>query len=304
MVIQTYRQGVSPPVLNRYLAACLGEDDMAVLSTSAASRAGLDVYRKRSASPMLGEVMAPPLSEGFLVLLALSACSVGFEGQMPALYAADGVYIQDLSKPFCIHIGSGFDFLFLHVTRAALDGVAHELGAPNIEYLYCDKITNDPILAGLGCALLPALHSLAERNAMFIDQLAMAINLHVAQRYGGLVLPGSMTRRGLSPAQERRAKEFLAAQLDGDVSIAAAAAACGLSRSYFIKSFRESTGKTPYRWLLEQRLSRARNMLAKSSDAIAEIAIACGFSDQSHLTRMFTREMGVSPNAWRRDCRV
>ena len=304
MTIQTYWQGGSAPSLNAYLAACFGEDDVAVLRTSAASRAGLDVYRKRCASPALGEVVAPALADGFLVLLALCPCSFGFAGQMPALCAADSVYIQDLSEPFCFHIGSSFDFLVLHVRRAALDGVAQEMGAPDIEHLYCDKITNDPILAGLGCALLPALHSLAERNVMFIDQLAMAINLHVAQRYGGLVLPGSMTRRGLSPAQERRAKAFLAAQLDGDVSIAAAAAACGLSRSYFIKSFRESTGKTPYRWLLEQRLSRARNMLAKSSDAIAEIALACGFSDQSHLTRMFTREMGVSPNVWRRDCRV
>ncbi len=277
---------------------------MVVLSTSPASRAGLDVYRKRSARAVFGEVMAPPVSDGFLVMLALSPCCLSHNGQAPAQYAQDELYIQDLSKPLKAYIGSPFDWLLLHLTRAALDDVAKEAGAAAIERLQCGQGAGDPVLAGLGRALLPALHCPEERNPLFIDQLAMALNLYVAQRYGGLMSPGVAMRRGLSPAQERRAKEFLTAQLDGDASISAAAEACGLSRSYFIKSFRESTGKTPYRWLVELRLSRARNMLAKSGDAIAEIAIACGFADQSHLTRMFTREIGVPPSAWRRDYRV
>jgi AraC-like DNA-binding protein len=264
----------------------------------------LEVYRKRCSRPAFGTVAAPPISDGFLVMLALAPCCLSHDGQAPAQYAPDGLYIQDLTKPFRACIDSSFDWLLLHVTRAALDGVAQQTGAAPIERLHCVPGTNDAVLAGLGRALLPALHCPIERHALFIDQLAIALNLHVAQCYGGLVLPGSVAMRGLSPAQERRAKEFLSAQLEGDASISAVAEACGLSRSYFIKSFKESTGKTPYRWLLELRLSRARNMLARSSDAIAEIAIACGFADQSHLTRMFTREIGMPPSVWRRDYRV
>lgn len=301
MAMQTPQLAVTAPLLSQYLATHFGEDDVVALRTSPCSRAALEVYRKRCAHAVFGEVAAPQFADGFMVMLALIPCSLGHHGQPSAQHARDGVYIHDLSRPFNAYIVSPFDWLILHITPAALDGVAREAGAAAIERLIGDQGTSDPVLAGLGRALLPALHSPAERNALFIDQLAMALNLHVAQRYGGLVLPGSVMRKGLSAAQERRAKEFLASQLEGDASIAAAAEACGLSRSYFIKSFKESTGKTPYRWLLELRLSRARNMLAKSSEAIAEIAIACGFADQSHLTRMFTREIGMPPSAWRRD---
>ena len=277
---------------------------MVALRTSPTSRSGLEVYRKRCVRPVFGRAAAPPISDGFLVMLALAPCCFSHDGQPPAQYAPDGLYIHDLSVPFNASIDGSFDWLLLHLTRAALDGMAQQVGAAPVEWLHCIPGTNDAVLAGLGRAFLPVLHNSAARHALFIDQLAMALNLHVGQCYGGLIVPGSVAKRGLSPAQERRAKEFLAAQLGGEVSISAAAEACGLSRSYFIKSFKESTGKTPYRWLLELRLSRARSMLARSGTAIAEIAIACGFSDQSHLTRMFTREVGMPPNIWRRDYRV
>lgn len=56
----------------------------------------------------------------------------------------------------------------------------------------------------------------------------------------------------------------------------------------------------PHRWLLKARVERAREMLEKTAESVGEIANACGFADQSHLTRTFRKLFGTPPGAWRR----
>lgn len=108
---------------------------------------------------------------------------------------------------------------------------------------------------------------------------------------------------GLTRWQERRAKEFLQANLTENPSIADAAKECGLSASHFTKAFKRATGETPHRWRLSLRAARAKEMLLDGSLTIAQIAAECGFADQSHLTRAFSRLSGTTPGLWRRQCR-
>lgn len=93
---------------------------------------------------------------------------------------------------------------------------------------------------------------------------------------------------------------MLLAKTDDNVSLEAIASACNLSRSYFIRAFRETTQHTPHQWVLEQRIEHARMLLRKSTWSLAEIAIACGFSDQSHFSRTFSQLVGTPPGNWRR----
>ena len=78
------------------------------------------------------------------------------------------------------------------------------------------------------------------------------------------------------------------------------AAHCGLSRSYFEKAFKVSLGTPPHRWLVQQRIQRAGEKLEQTNDSVSAIAVSCGFTDQSHLTRVFGAIVGSSPAAWRR----
>jgi AraC family transcriptional regulator len=78
------------------------------------------------------------------------------------------------------------------------------------------------------------------------------------------------------------------------------AAHCGLSRSYFEKAFKVSLGAPPHRWLVQQRIQRAGEKLEQTDDSVSSIALHCGFTDQSHLTRVFGSIVGSSPAAWRR----
>jgi transcriptional regulator GlxA family with amidase domain len=98
----------------------------------------------------------------------------------------------------------------------------------------------------------------------------------------------------------RRAKEVLSAHLDGRVPLKEVARACGLSVSYFSRAFRRSVGVTPHNWLLTLRVEVAKQKLREGRLSLRDVALACGFADQSHLTQVFTRLVGVSPGAWRR----
>jgi transcriptional regulator GlxA family with amidase domain len=104
----------------------------------------------------------------------------------------------------------------------------------------------------------------------------------------------------LAPWQERRAKELLADNLAGNVALEDLARECGLSIRHFTRAFRGSMGVSANTWLRNFKVEKAKALLVNSPRVLADIALDCGFADQSHFTRIFQRVAGVSPGAWRR----
>jgi len=292
----------------RYLARHYGPDDCNFLQTSTTAKSELSLFRKRSNAPVFGQVQAPAADGGFLVIVALAGYQerLSERGRLsdPLFHAADSLRVRDLARDFTTYLCGPFDFLFLHVTQRALDAVAEETGARRVDCLRCTPGTADPVTASLARALLPGLTQPELAQPLFVDQVALALNTHLAQSYGGLHIPSARGSGRLSRRQEERAKEILQISAGEDLSIAEVAAECGLSRSYFIKAFKETTGKTPHKWHLDHRIERVKELLAGEDLPIAEIAVICGFADQSHLTRVFTSTIGMPPGAWRREYRA
>ena len=111
-------------------------------------------------------------------------------------------------------------------------------------------------------------------------------------------------QRRLAPWQVGRALRHIEANLDQRITIATLAAQVGLSAAHFSRAFRGSLGMAPYAFVQHRRLERARDMMLGSSLGLSEIALACGFCDQPHLTNQFQRQAGISPAAWRRSRRA
>ncbi len=120
---------------------------------------------------------------------------------------------------------------------------------------------------------------------------------------GGMHRHGPSPAGGLAPWQRRQTEALLRERLDGRIVLSDLARDCGLSTSHFSRAFRRSFGASPHRWLVRRRIERAKELLAASAMPLAEVATACGFADQSHLTHVFTRHLGISPAAWRRTMR-
>jgi AraC family transcriptional regulator len=105
---------------------------------------------------------------------------------------------------------------------------------------------------------------------------------------------------GLTPKQLRSVKEFIADNVSENISLMDLAELVGLSRSQFGRAFKTSTGVSPHRYHLEQRLTLAKELLTTSRQSLVEIALAAGFSEQSHFNRVFRSSTGATPTVWRR----
>jgi AraC family transcriptional regulator len=96
-------------------------------------------------------------------------------------------------------------------------------------------------------------------------------------------------------------KEKIEANLDTDLSLDCLARESGYSRYHFLRMFRTATGRTPHQYVLDLRLQRAQDCLKKKEASIIDVAIACGFSSQSHMTTVFRRHLEMTPAEFRRN---
>jgi AraC-like DNA-binding protein len=106
-------------------------------------------------------------------------------------------------------------------------------------------------------------------------------------------------RGGLPPGTVRRVREYVETHLCESIDLAALAGIAGLSLYHFARAFKQSAGVTPHHYLVQRRVARAQEMLARTQLSLAEIAFATGFSDQSHFARHFRRTLGMTPGQFR-----
>lgn len=106
--------------------------------------------------------------------------------------------------------------------------------------------------------------------------------------------------RGLAPWQTRKVKEFIEASLDSTIRLRDCASEARLSGSYFSHAFKATFGTTVCQYIRCRRVERAQQLMLVSNDPLAHIALACGFADQAHYSRVFRGIVGLTPNAWRR----
>lgn len=105
---------------------------------------------------------------------------------------------------------------------------------------------------------------------------------------------------GLAPWQLRLAFEMMSQHLDRDVPLAVVAKATGLSTAHFCRAFKASVGIPPYRWLVEHRISIAKELMASKHLTLTEVSQSVGFSGQAAFGVAFKRVTGVTPSTYRR----
>ena len=210
--------------------------------------------------------------------------------------------LYDLKRDPSALLDKPYHTLFFYLPRVALDAIADEANVPRIRDLSYKPgaAVNDATISSLGRLLLPALRDPDQANRLFVDHVMLALGAHVAQTYGGMRPVSRPARGGLAPWQERRAREFLLANIKRAVALKEVARECGLSVGHFSHAFRRTLGVAPHKWLIEQRVVLSKDKLRDDGLSLSDVAAECGFSDQSHHARHFQRIVGVSPGAWRR----
>jgi AraC-like DNA-binding protein len=161
---------------------------------------------------------------------------------------------------------------------------------------FVSTLADDPRLAFATSQAFQTLHRgelrIVRQRAM--DQLLERLtgHLHWRTRYGD---------DPRLPQVAHKAREYLHAHLHHDVGMHELALACGVDRFRLSRAFKSAFGLPPHAYLVQLRLARARHLLAKGEQP-ADVAIALGFADQSHMGRWFMRAYGLTPAAYRRRC--
>jgi len=297
---------VEPGTYGNRMAKHLHMASAPAISVRTPRKAHLAVTRLRSETGLAERTTPFTCEPAFTVQLHLrrvSTVKLWLHGRQVAAdpeQLEGSVSILPLDQQPAMYLGSAFDMVQFYVPRVALDEFADENDGCRCETLAWPFGKVDTRLKDVALCLLPVLERPEITSELYIDHLLLAAHAYIARTYGGIKIAPSIVRGGLAPWQLHRATETLKANLDGQISLSQVARECKLSVSHFVRAFKQTTGQPPYRWLLQQRIDAAKELLLHSGLPMVEIALKCGFADQACFIRAFRKLLDTTPGEWRR----
>jgi AraC family transcriptional regulator len=136
-------------------------------------------------------------------------------------------------------------------------------------------------------------------GSMYVEALSLTIASYVYGRYG-VVASADERAPALASPQVQRLVDFIEERLAQNITLVQLARLIGYGPDHFARLFKRTFGLTPYQYVLERRVERAKTLLRERSLSIAEVAGSCGFGSQAHLHVAFKARTGVTPGVYRR----
>ncbi len=213
-----------------------------------------------------------------------------------------GLFMLPGGLDFGVRLGGDLSTVHLYVRQAIVEEVAAELSSADsgrIELIPRLGV-KDPLIERLALEVRDALSDPDPTAPIYIDYLTRAVAARLIRAHSTRSMPRSEVRPGaLTRIQLNRAIDYMEENLDKPLALVDVARAVGLSGTHFARRFKQSTGNAPHQYLMRCRVERARRLLVETDNAIAQIAFACGFAHQEHLTRVFRRLSGETPARFR-----
>ena len=188
-----------------------------------------------------------------------------------------------------------------HVLLVALDPVFVRQTAVSLE-VYPDRVElieqrgrTDPTLRHIAMALRDGLQDGRSVDQIYGEALSTALAVHLLREYGGVPAGRPYASGTLSREKLMRAIEYIHDRLETELTVSEIARAVHMSPYHFTRLFKRSTGLSPYRYVIQSRVKKAKELLTSGKFSIIETAHRLGFADQSHLTRHLKHLFGVTP---------
>ena len=161
------------------------------------------------------------------------------------------------------------------------------------------KSKPDRLIYGLTLAIKHYLETDPHDGGFYIEHLTNAICAHLLQHYCTRKVSFKDYTGGLAAIELERAREYINDNLERKIELKELARELDISQYYFSHLFRKSMGVSPYRYVIQQRVVRAKELLTNTSMSISEIALACGFNSQSQMTMHFRKLTVTTPKKYR-----
>jgi AraC family transcriptional regulator len=281
------------------------------LLASSTERDWPGLFAERRAHPA---GVIPPFTAPFTEL------SILIRGAAMLTRQAEGRYQQILAKPgiiwlspaglkedFTIISADVPDVLHLYLPASPFPSLAP--ADPALEKAQLLYLTGfyDPLIEQIATVVLDEMRSDSWSGRILIQSVTNTLIARLLDAYSSL----SATRAGISPGRPRleqrrlqRVLDFIETHLESEITVAQLAATARLSEFHFSRAFKATTGRSPYSYVSDRRMSHARWLLGETDRSLADIADACRFSSPGNFSRAFQRATGTTPAKFRQTSRA
>lgn len=286
---------ITPDDLPRWMAGRL------VLDSSALGWRGITV--KRYATPPQ-EVVVPKLTDFAFVAYARRAAVEWRreDGAWEAAAVRPGT-VSVLTRAEVSHWRwrDSVDALHVYLPSDVLAATAAEIFGREVEALHLTNrlAADDPVLSAAAVRLGEEVRVGGLGGRLYVDALRCQMAVHVLRTHATVRLQDPPRRAGLSPAQRQTIVDYVRHNIAGDIALEDLAGLLTLSVHAFSRRFHDTFGCPPYAYVMRQRLEHAKRQLGRKDIPLKVVAADCGFSDQSHMTRLFRRTMNITPAQYR-----
>lgn len=156
----------------------------------------------------------------------------------------------------------------------------------------------DPMVQGIVAALKSDLKAGCPVGRLYGESFGTSLAVHILSNFS-IVQRKIPDWKGLSKSSQQQVLEFIEAYLETNIRLEDLAQIAGMSTFHFCRLFKKTMRLTPHQYVIRRRVERAKQLLKQSNLRIVDIALACGFANQSHFSRNFRRIVGISPKSFR-----
>ena len=217
------------------------------------------------------------------------------------LYRHGDMLITPANTPLFVRWEGDENCLQIQLPTSFLKRVAEEtLGKDS------DRLTLVPTfqsrnqqLEAIATLLMAEVQQRQPNGALYLDSLANVLAMQLLRNYGTTSAQLPTYEGGLPTYQLNRVLDYIDAGLTEEIKLSNLAELLGMSPFHFGRMFKQSTGISPHQYVIQQRLERAKHLLKNSDRAIIDIALDCGFTSHSHLSKQFRKVIGMTPRNFR-----
>jgi AraC family transcriptional regulator len=207
------------------------------------------------------------------------------------------VHILPANVPVGIRLFEPAENIVVTLNRRLLTEVKAGQGDLNVELRSAFGLDD-----GLIRQLVYALEEEADApdaDSRYVQSLGAALAAHLVRKYATQAKERSPYPRRVMKPGLAEVLDYIDQNIDGRLTLPKLAEVARLSVFALVRSFKTSTGLPPHRYILRKRVERAKVLLSDAALSVADVALRCGFGDQSAFTTTFRRLTSQTPSAYR-----
>jgi AraC family transcriptional regulator len=197
-------------------------------------------------------------------------------------------------------LGAEIDVIHIHLgvdlCRAAFEMVYQDkAGAVEVT----EFVGRDEMLGHLSLACSDLLSARTPGKSKRVAAFANLLAIYIAEKYTNIASERPDYHGGLPIARLRKIEDYVRAHLIESISLETLAELAELSPFHFSRVFKQSTGMTPLKFVIRERMLRAQQLIRETSRSLIEIALEVGYTSPSHFAEVFRRTVGMAPSEFR-----